>query len=183
MIVALTGTNGAGKGAVVDYLVKDKGFVHHSNSGFITEEIKRRGMPVNRDSMNIVGNDLRKTYHPAHIVESHHKSAQEHGKDAVIEALRAIGEAQFLKDRGVPIIAVDADRRLRYERAIKRGSEKDQVTFEEFCLHEDREFAQAAAHDMNVGAVMKMADYTVHNDGTLEDLHRQVDEVLEKIKG
>ncbi|HVW71909.1 MAG TPA: AAA family ATPase, partial [Candidatus Paceibacterota bacterium] len=70
MIIALTGTNGAGKGAVVDYLVKDKGFAHHSMSGFITDEIKRRGMPVNRDSMNIVGNDLRKTYHPAHVAES-----------------------------------------------------------------------------------------------------------------
>lgn len=68
MIIGITGTNGAGKGTVVEHLTQ-KGFSHFSVRDFIIEEIVRRGMPVNRDSANIVGNDLRKTCHPAYLVE------------------------------------------------------------------------------------------------------------------
>ena len=75
--IGITGTIGAGKGTIVDYLVKEKGFVHFSVRDFITKEIQRRGMPVNRDSMTIVGNDLRATNSPAYITESLYKQAQE----------------------------------------------------------------------------------------------------------
>ena len=46
--IGITGTLGAGKGTIVDYLVKNRGFVHYSVRAFITEEIKKRGMEVNR---------------------------------------------------------------------------------------------------------------------------------------
>ncbi|MDB5190188.1 MAG: hypothetical protein JWN49_514 [Parcubacteria group bacterium] len=181
MILGVTGTNGAGKGTVVDYLVQEKGFAHYSSSGFITEEIIRRGMPVNRDSMRIVGNDLRQMHGSSYVVETNYERAVAAGGDAIIEALRAIGEAEFLKKEGVPILAVDADRKTRYERAILRGSEKDKVSFEEFCIQEDKEMAQTAANEMNISAVMKMADYTLHNDGTFEELKAQIEEVLAKL--
>jgi dephospho-CoA kinase len=181
VILGITGTNGAGKGTVVEYLVQKKGFKHYSNSGFITEEIVRRGLPVNRDSMNAVGNDLRKMHHPAYVAEQNYLRAEKAGGDAIIEAIRTVGEAHFIKERGGILIGVDADRRTRYERAVKRASEKDRVSFEEFCMQEDREMAQQEAHDMNISAVMKMADYTIRNDGTLEELRKQVDEVLAKL--
>ena len=67
--IGITGTLGAGKGTIVDYLIKNKGFVHYSVRSFITEEINRRGLPVNRDSMTMVGNDLRAQHSPSWIVE------------------------------------------------------------------------------------------------------------------
>jgi dephospho-CoA kinase len=181
MILGITGTNGAGKGTVVDYFVTKKGFAHYSGSGLIAEEITRRGMPMNRDSMRIVGNDLRRLHGPSYVIGTNYERALAAGGNAIIEALRAIGEADLLKSNGVPIIAVDADRKTRYERAVLRGSNKDKVTFEEFCIQEDKEMAQTAANEMNIGAVMKMADYTVHNDGTVEELYAQIEEVLAKL--
>jgi dephospho-CoA kinase len=181
MILALTGTNGAGKGTVVDYLIA-RGAAHHSMSGFITEEVRRRGMPVNRDSMREVGNSLRAQHHPAYVAEALFLRAKEAGGDAVIEAVRAIGEAEFLKKHGIPLIAVDADRRLRYERIAGRGSDKDAVSFEEFSRQEDLELAQEANHEMNINGVIRMADVVIHNDGTLEELHAQVDAALAKLR-
>lgn len=42
LIIGITGTNGAGKGTVVEYLVKEKGFSHYSVSGYLTQILKRR---------------------------------------------------------------------------------------------------------------------------------------------
>jgi dephospho-CoA kinase len=69
MIVGLTGSFGAGKGWVADYLVTYKGFSHFSARTFIIAEITKRGMPINRDSMIEVANGLRKDHGPTYIFE------------------------------------------------------------------------------------------------------------------
>lgn len=177
MIIGITGTNGAGKGTVVDYLV-EKGFTHYSAREFITEEIQERGLPVNRDNTRLVANSLRQEHGPAYIIESLYRRAQATGGDAIIESLRVVKEAEFLKQNGGLIFAVDADRHVRYERVVGRGTELDKVSFGEFVEQEDREMNAPDAWDMNIFGVMKVADYTLTNDGTLEELHSQVDEAL-----
>lgn len=180
MIIGITGTNGAGKGTVVDYLVKEKGFTHYSARNFIVEEVERRGMPVNRDSTNVVGNDLRANFGPGYIIEQLFAQAKEAGGNAVIESLRAVGEAEFLKAQDALLWAVDADRKARYERSVKRGSGTDHVTFEQFCEQEDRELSQKERHKMNIFGVMQMADAVLINDGTPEELYSQVEAALQK---
>lgn len=178
MIIGITGTNGAGKGTVVDYLVKQKGFKHYSNSGLIIEEIKRRGIAVDRDNTRLVGNDLRKINGPAYLVETNYARAIAEGGDAVIEALRAIGEAQFLKSHGGILFAVDADRKVRYERAVGRGTALDKISFEHFCEQEDNEMNAPEVWDMNIQGVMAMADKIFTNNRAPEELFVQVEEAL-----
>jgi len=182
MIIGVTGTNGAGKGTLPEYLVERHGFTHYSARAFITEEIERRGLPVDRTSMNMVANDLRKMYGPEHVVKSLFERAKENGGDAIIESVRALGEARYLKEQGAFVVAIDADRKIRYDRITKRASATDKVTFEEFCMQEDREMAQEAEYDMNVGGVMKMADYTLTNDGSLEELHAAIEEMVSTLR-
>ena len=175
MIIGITGTNGAGKGTVVDYLIQKKSFAHYSVREFLLAEIRERGMPEDRSSMRDVANDLRKMHGPAYVVEQLFAKAEEKGGDVIIESIRTIGEAEFLKSNGALIGAVDADKKLRYERAVLRGSGTDKVSFEEFCMQEDREMASTEPWDMNVFGVMKMADFTLENNGTLDELHAQID--------
>ena len=117
MILAVTGTNGSGKGTVHEYL-KTKGFTHYSARDLIVEEIQKQGLVVNRDTLNRIGNELRKKHGPDHVAHTLYERALQQGGDAVIESIRAIGEALFLKERGVKLIAVDADRKMRYARAV-----------------------------------------------------------------
>ncbi|MEK7109404.1 MAG: AAA family ATPase [Patescibacteria group bacterium] len=180
MIIGITGTNGAGKGTVVDYLVKQKGFKHFSVREFLIEEIKRRGLPIDRDHMRLVGNDLRKTHRPGYIAEELLTRAQQGGGDAIIESLRNVGEAQFMKSQGMLVWGVDADRKVRYGRVVLRGSHTDKVSFEQFVEQEEREMAQTAAHDMNIAGVMQMADVVLTNNGTQAELFAQVEEALQK---
>ena len=67
LIIGITGTLGAGKGTIVDYLINNKGFQHFSVRGFLLQEIRKRDLPENRDSMVIVANDLRKQNSPSFI--------------------------------------------------------------------------------------------------------------------
>ena len=101
---------------------------------------------------------------------------------AVLESVRTIGEAEFLKEKGAILFAVDADRKLRHERVTARGSEADNITFEEFCEQEDKEMASPDPWDMNVFGVMQMSDARIENNGTVEELRHQVDDVLAKTK-
>jgi dephospho-CoA kinase len=181
MVIGVTGTNGAGKGTVVDYLVT-KGFAHYSVRAFLIEEIERRGLVVDRSSMRDVANDLRKQHKPSYIVETLHTRALEKGGDAVIESIRALGEVEYLESHGAHLIAVDAERHIRYERAVGRGSHTDNVDFDTWVIQEEREWHNAEAHDMNVPGVIAKADAVIENNGSLEDLHRQVESVLLNFK-
>lgn len=177
MIIGITGTNGAGKGTVVDYL-KSKGFAHYSASAFISEEVNRRGLPMNRDSLRETGNDLRKIHGPSYIVETLYAQAIQAGGNAIIESIREIAGAVFLKEHGAFLLAVDADRRIRYSRVLLRRSDKDHVSFEEFCEQEDKEMEKAEAFDMNIKNVMAMADFRIENNGNIAELQMQIDEML-----
>lgn len=177
MIVGLTGSFGAGKGVVVDYL-KTKGFKHYAARDFITEEIKNRGLPIERNSMIEVANDLRTKYGPSYIVEALYKKAEEAGGDSVIESLRAVAEAKRLKELGAVIIGVDASPEVRYKRIVGRGSETDNVSFEEWLNQEKRESNPDDPTKQDIFGTLNLSDHVIENSGTPEDLYRKIDSLL-----
>lgn len=181
MIIGITGSFGAGKGSVANYLVKKKGFKHFSARAFITEEVKRRGLPVDRDSMTVVANDLRQQGGPTHIFEQLVHQAKESGGDAVIESIRAVAEAKYIKDQGGYVLGVDADPRVRYERIVKRGSETDHVSFEEWREQELRESNPDDPTKQDIFGALRESDQVINNTKTLPELHAEVDNFLATI--
>jgi dephospho-CoA kinase len=181
MIIGITGTLGAGKGAAVERL-KEKGFTHYSARAFITDEIRKRNLPVNRDTMTEVGNDLRREHGPAHVIESLLRIAEHSGGNNIIESIRTVGEVETLKLKGGILISINAEPRTRYERIVKRGSETDAVSFEEFTAHEERESISDDPAKQNLKRVAALADFHIRNDGNLEKLHRQVDAILATVE-
>ncbi len=182
MILGITGTNGAGKGTVVDYLVEKREFTHYSVRQEITEEILRRGLEVNRTNMNEVGTALREQHGPEYFSELFAARADAEGKeDIIIESIRNPFEAEAIKKLGGYMLVVDADQTVRYERAVERGSATDKLSFEEFKIQEDREMQSedpSNSAKMSINAVMKLADATILNNGTLQELYAGIEEAL-----
>lgn len=185
MILGITGTIGAGKGTVVEYLVNTKGFTHYSVREAITEEIIRRGLPVNRTTLNEVATDLRKKNKPDYYTTIFFERAEREGvTNAIMESIRNPLEAENIKRHGGFILVVDADEQVRYWRISNRGTETDNVSFEEFQQQEAREMTSEDPSDpsyMDMGAVIRMADTVIMNNGTLKALHEQIEEALNKL--
>lgn len=182
MIVGVTGTDGAGKGTVVEYLTTQKGFTHYHVRSLLVEEIKKQGREPDRAAMREIGNQLRREHGNDFLVTEYVARAQQDGvAHAVIESIRALAEAETLKRAGGILIAVDADPKIRYERITARASESDRVSFEEFLAHEELEMHDTDPNGMQKAAVIGMADYTILNNGSREDFDKEIAEVCKKL--
>lgn len=182
IVIGITGTLGAGKGTIVEYLKEKKNFSHFSVREFLIEEIKKKGLPVNRDTMTATANEIRKENNPAYIIQVLYQRAIQKGQNAVIESIRTPGEIEYLKRQGnFYLFAVDADPRVRYERIVARASETDSIDYNTFLANEKREMTTTDPNKQNLSKCIEMADYRFTNNGTPEELFRAVDEVLKKI--
>lgn len=180
LIIGITGTLGAGKGTIVDYLVKEKGFAHFSVRGFLLEEIMRQGLEPDRDSMVLVANKLRADHSPSYIIDQLYKRALLTGKNCIIESIRTPGEVQSLREKdNFVLFAVDADPMLRYQRIVLRNSETDNISFDVFLQNENREMISDDPNKQNLRRCIEQADYVLTNDGSIPELIQQVSVILE----
>jgi len=182
IIIGITGTLGAGKGTIVEYLVRDKGFAHFSVRAYVSEEIVRRGMPVNRDNMVVVANDLRRQNSQSYIVDMLFERALLSGRNAVIESIRTPGEVESLRKKGrFCLFAVDAPADQRYQRIRQRMSETDFISYVTFLENESREMSSTDPNAQNISACIEMSDYRFVNNGTISQLHQDVERALSQI--
>ena len=182
IIIGITGTIGAGKGTLVEYLLREKNFVHYSVRGVLIEEITKRNLPTNRDTMVSVANELRKKNSPSYIIDRLFEQAKLSGKNAVIESIRSVGEVESLrKQKGFLLLAVDADPKIRYERIVKRKSETDHVSYNEFIANEQREMTATDPNKQNLNQCIAMADYTLCNNLSVNELYSELERIISKI--
>lgn len=183
MIIGITGTLGAGKGTIVEYLEKKQNYNHFSVRGFIAREIKNRGLELNRDTLTAVANELRAHHSPSYIVDRLYDEAIKTGNNCIIESIRTPGEIVSLREKGrFHLFAVDCDPKIRFQRIKLRASATDHIDFETFLANEAREMNTDDPNKQNLKKCIEMADYKFNNDGDIDALEKLVDEALRQIE-
>ena len=176
----MTGTLGAGKGTVTDYLVRKRGFVHVSVSEFLAAEAVRRGLEANRQARHDIANEYRSAG-PTALMEAVYRSVGEETARAILEPQHTPAEVHFIQSKGGVVLSVDASLETRYDRIRKRGSPKDNVSFEEFARFQELEMASSDPNKNNLGGAIAAADIHLTNDAEPETLYQAVDAALRKI--
>lgn len=184
MIIGTTGTHGAGKSTLVKYLVEQKNFILYSVSdGFLTNEARRRGLKPDRVTRGEIANEYRRLG-PTKLMEAVLAEADQDiqsGKNIVVDPQYTKEEVEFIQDQGGIEISVDADLKTRYARIQERGSAKDNISYEEFVARQTRELASEDPTKQNLAGAIEAADYHILNNGTVDELCREVDSLLLKL--
>jgi dephospho-CoA kinase len=133
--------------------------------------------------MVVVANELRRKNSPSYITDELFNRAIRAGKNTIIESIRTPGEIFSLRKKGRFILfAVDAPPKVRYERIKHRNSETDKISFETFLMNEKREMESNDPFAQNIARCIGLADYTFINSGTIEQLNKEVEQVLGRIE-
>ena len=181
MIIGVVGTLGAGKDEVARYLVT-RGATHISLSEEILKEIKKRKISVSRRAYVDVANDLREKISPGVLAKRAMKNLKKTPDFVVVSSLRHPAEAQvILNYPNSHVLAVVARPKIRFVR-VKARAKKGDIKFWKDFLEYDREAMKGKnpAHQQ-IAKSLELADLTVENNHTLQQLHGNIDKILRQI--
>jgi dephospho-CoA kinase len=137
-------------------------------------------LPISRENLQNISTVLRANFGEDLLAKAIAADAERfQAKIVIVEGIRRFSDIVHLKD--LPnffLLAIDADPHIRYERIVRRNENAGDKakTFEEFLKDQENEA------DRQIPEVMRAAKYFIENDGSMENLHKKIDEILEKIR-
>lgn len=178
VIFGFVGLLSSGKGTAGQYLQEKYGASFYMFSSILRDILKRLYIEESRDYLQKLSLGLRQTFGQdvlAHVIAEDAQHASE--RIVIIDGVRRMGDIVHLqKNPYFVLIEIFADERVRYERLIGRGQNTDDTvkTFEEFIEDHKKEA------ELEIPKVASIAKERIDNNGTLEQLHAQLDALVKK---
>lgn len=182
-ILAVVGMSGSGKSVVVDYLT-DKGYPKVYFGGMIYKEMEKRGIERTEDgeSEKQFREMIRETEGKDWVV----RQAIMETKDLIAAGQRRIvldgvyswTEYRALKHEfptSMTFLAIVVNRKLRYERVAKRTGR----AFDGAAI---RERDRSEIENLEKGGPIAEADYYILNNGSIEEMTQELEEILKEIE-
>lgn len=181
-IIALVGMSGSGKSVAVDFLT-GKGYPKVHFGGMIYKEMEKRGIERTEDgeSEKEFREMIRETEGKDWVVKqviSETKDLIAAGqKRIVLDGVYSWTEYKILKHEFptcLTFVAVVVDKKLRYARVAERPERSFDITA-------IRERDRSEIENLEKGGPIAAADYYVLNNGSIEDVHVRLGEILKEI--
>jgi dephospho-CoA kinase len=179
IILGLVGPIASGKGTTCQYL-KDK---HNAEifrfSTMLRDVLDRFYIEQNRENMQNLSSVLRKTFGEdlmAKTIANDVKKSQ--AQIIVLDGVRRQADIKYLLEMPeFKLVEINADQKVRYDRIIKRSENTDDAkkTFEQFKNDELQE------PEMQIKEVAKTAKFHINNNGSLENLYNQIENILKQL--
>ena len=177
-IIAVLGEKLSGKDTIAQYLVEKRGAFHTRFSQILDEILFTLNLPVIRRNENDLGYALREKFGTDVLSNAlMHRVKNSNADLIVMNSFRFQEEFDAAKAIGAKFIYVTAPRDIRFERTHNRTEKGDTETSPEIFEQQETE-----VYETNVPALGAQADFKIQNTGTLEDLYKQIDHILNQIK-
>jgi len=178
-VVSIVGMAGAGKSEVAR-LFEENGFVRIRFGDVTDEEMKKRGLEPSEKNERYIREFLRKSYGMAAYAKLNLPRIDEVSKysDVVVDGLYSWEEYTFLKayyGEDFHVVAVWASPRTRYARLTGRANRR---LTEEEAASRDR----AEIENTNKGGPIAMADFTIVNESSLENLRKETRRIISRLR-
>jgi dephospho-CoA kinase len=178
-VVAIVGMAGAGKSEVAR-VFREHGFKKVRFGDITDEELKNRGLETNEENERYIRQQLRKKHGMAAYAKLNLSriASSLKSSDVVVDGLYSWEEYTLLKEHygGQFItVAVWASAATRHKRLRSRAERP--LTLEEAANRDKSEI-----ENINKGGPIAMADFTILNEASLEELEREAERVLSALK-
>lgn len=186
-LVAIVGMCGSGKSVLADALV-DQGYGFLRFGQITLDEVKRRGLEPNEELEREIREGFRAEHGMAafailNIPKFDQLLEQRH---VVGDGIYSWDEYKVLKDRygnNLIVVAIYAPPETRYARLEARSSGADDPELRNrgFSREEAKSRDYAELENIAKGGPIAMADYTIVNDGTMEEYQEKIKDLLETV--
>lgn len=181
------GMPGAGKSIVADELARQN--FNYLRFGQITLDIiKDKNLEINEANEKKTREDLRKKYGMGAFATLNIPKINGLLKkfNVAVDGLYSWSEYKILKEKygeAMFVLAVYAPPKTRYQRLKNRSVQNDQAQrFRNFTEEEAKARDYAEIENIEKGGPIAMADFTLVNTGTKEELQESIHKILLQIK-
>ncbi len=180
IVIGLTGQIACGKGVIKKYLMESYGASDYRFSTILRDLLKRLHLESTRENLINISTILRQNFGDDLLANAMAEDIKhDEASFMVIDGIRRLADIKFLKDvPGFKLIRIVANEKLRHERVVKRNENPgdDQKTFADFLQDQQQET------EIQIPEVMATADYEIVNESSLEDLKKEIDNIVADIK-
>jgi dephospho-CoA kinase len=177
IVIGAVGDIGSGKDEVLKYLRDRYGVPFLSTGDIVRQMAQEDGVEGTRENLEAISKRCFTELGRGCFVRMAAQEIVKRGwKVAGISGVRSPDDVAAMREMfgGFILVRVDvSDPRIRFERVRLRGERRDPLTWEAF-LEQDRNEEQ----EFQISKAETLADYAIDNSGTLEELHRQIDELV-----
>ncbi len=175
LIIGLVGPIASGKDVTKKYLEQKYNAKNCKFSTPLRDILNRLFVETSRNNLIDLSTMLRQRYGEDLLAKVIANDASLLDSDiVVIDGVRRPADIEHLsKLPHFKLVKIDADPKIRYERMKLRNENigDSEKTYDEFMEDHNRET------EATIPEVMSKADFSIDNNGTLEDLYRKIDEI------
>lgn len=179
IILGIIGKNGAGKTTTTNYLKDKYGAVSFRFSDPLKDILDKLHLESSRENFQKLSTILRQNFSEdilSRVIAEDVKNAK--AKIVITEGVRRPTDIKYLKDLpGYRLAYIETETKTRFERLKKRVEKPDdqEKTWEKFLAEENQE------PEKKIDEMAAMAEYKIDNNGNLENLYKQLDELIKVI--
>ncbi|MBN1376552.1 MAG: AAA family ATPase [Dehalococcoidia bacterium] len=181
-IIGVVGRIGSGKDEVLKYLRSKYGIPYLSTGDMVRAIALKEGLALTRENLEIISERcFIKMGKGCFVKMAAEDILKKDWKVAGISGIRAPADVEILRElfgTAFILLRVDiADTKVRFQRIAKRHEERDPSDFDEFLV-QDRSEEEV----FHISKTLAMSQHSLKNDGTIEELHRQVNNLVKTKK-